>query len=410
MKFNFSQAFTQEGFGDITNYSFLELGFIYLKYASNPEIKLKKVIKDVEKLRKEASKILRLLDKKSRSGVETEMLTSSLSKISEKFYPLVEKLYLEKSGDRITFHIKKTFGLKKVDMSLLAHPSLHNILALWKKVNKPYKQLTFELLQQFFNSQCYPKENIPHAYPWNLLQNQAWLKQYGHKFWLKKFTKVYKLSKEDIQETNVKERLQHHLQDAQGIIQRMGLKVEELSIENIEAVYKQATKEKKDPSLLADLKTQVSAIKSLGGQEQAQQRFEGKITIEPEFDPLEILQMGNYVAGSCLALDGINPWSAVVNATEVNKRVLWARDMNDNIIARVLIAVDNDRNIVTFPTYYATNLKLEKFFDDYIIELSKKCGYGINGNSNKVQSLLNTKWYTDRARFIGNVNRLRRTG
>ena len=154
-------------------------------------------------------------------------------------------------------------------------------------------------------------------------------------------------------------------------------------------------KTKYDETLVLDLKTQMNSLKSLKGQELAAEKSGQKITIQPEFNPLEILQMGNYVAGSCLATDGANNWSAVVNATEINKRVLWAKDVAGTILARLLIAVDENNKILKFRIYYATNIDLTRYFNDYLRELAKKCGFGINGNVNNVKLIVAEEWYKD---------------
>src|SRR5262249_44442000 len=46
----------------------------------------------------------------------------------------------------------------------------------------------------------------------------------------------------------------------------------------------------------------------------------GRIKIEMEKDPLEVLRMGTYV-GSCLGLGGCNAYSAAANVLDINKQV-----------------------------------------------------------------------------------------
>ena len=105
--------------------------------------------------------------------------------------------------------------------------------------------------------------------------------------------------------------------------------------------------------------------------------------------------MGNYITGSCLNINGANYWSVIINASEVNKRVLWAKDEYGNIIGRLLIAIDDKNRLLRFPIYYATNISLDRFFNDYLITLAKKCKLGVNGISGDVKRIYDAGWYTD---------------
>ena len=85
-----------------------------------------------------------------------------------------------------------------------------------------------------------------------------------------------------------------------------------------------------------------------------------------------------------------------LHEVEINKRVLWAKNSKGKVLGRVLIAVDKNKNIVHFPIYYATSLKLDRFFADYVKELAKKCGFGINGYRGYVENLVVGHMNTDR--------------
>src|SRR5262249_23566203 len=54
--------------------------------------------------------------------------------------------------------------------------------------------------------------------------------------------------------------------------------------------------------------------------------YEGAIELSVESDPFEILFMGEYGFASCLSLRGINAWSAVSNAIDVDKTIVWAKE------------------------------------------------------------------------------------
>ena len=69
--------------------------------------------------------------------------------------------------------------------------------------------------------------------------------------------------------------------------------------------------------------------------------------IRLEQDPLEVLKMGTYV-GSCLGLGGGLTYSAAAALLDVNKQVLYARDEQGTVIARQLVAISDDNQLVPF--------------------------------------------------------------
>ncbi len=400
-----------EGFEDISQYSFVDFVYIYLRYAQDPELKLKKLKKSLMKLQKEREKCLRLIANKKDltelNDMNKRKLKSTLQSIGQMFFEPLLALYSESSYERFEKHLEEAFKVKIENIKdKVNNENFQNALIILKKLERlgylkdVYSQC-YQLIQNYLTNGTYPlMRNILNSFPWNLPKNLGWCKKrLMNKWWYKDFRKKYTISSEEIKETNIEERINHHLTDAKRIAEQLKLRVGELTIENIEAIYRKiaAKKDKYDLGLIADLKTQVDALRSLRGQELAAQKTGKKIIIQSEFDPLEVLQMGNHVAGSCLATEGSNFWSAVVNAVEVNKRILWAKDVRGTILGRVLIAVDENNNVVRFATYYATNVLLDRFFDEYIKELSKKCGFGINGDASKVKKILCEQWYDDGA-------------
>ena len=71
-----------------------------------------------------------------------------------------------------------------------------------------------------------------------------------------------------------------------------------------------------------------------------------------ETDPLKVLQMGN-LFDTCLSVGGINAHSAVANAVEVNKRVLYMRNHKGDIVGRKLIVLTRRGEILPFTSYGA---------------------------------------------------------
>ena len=72
-----------------------------------------------------------------------------------------------------------------------------------------------------------------------------------------------------------------------------------------------------------------------------------------EDDPLEVLRMG-IPFDTCLALpSGFNADSTVLNAVDINKRVLYVRDARGSVVARKLIAVAADFTLLGYRLYQA---------------------------------------------------------
>jgi hypothetical protein len=266
------------------------------------------------------------------------------------------------------------------------------------------------LIQHYLSEQTVPFKEPADAYPWILPANKEWLARHSTR-WQELFIEEYSVSQESMEGDNTEDRIRHHIEVAQRILgklniatllQEKGIDIGKLSIPGLEQIYRELTLRenagKYDETLLKNLRTQRDALRDLQGERK--KREAKKITIVPEFDPLEILQMGNRVSGSCLSVDGSNKWSAIVNAMEVNKRVLWAKDESQNIIGRLLIAVDDSDQIVKFEIYYATHMKLNTYFDDYIRKLAERCNLGLNGKAKNVSNLVAKRWYRDPERNV----------
>jgi hypothetical protein len=77
---------------------------------------------------------------------------------------------------------------------------------------------------------------------------------------------------------------------------------------------------------------------------------DGEVRIHVETDPLEALKLGTYV-GSCLGLGGELQCSAAANVLDINKRVLYARNLDGRVIGRQLVAYSEAEELVCFWVY-----------------------------------------------------------
>jgi len=122
--------------------------------------------------------------------------------------------------------------------------------------------------------------------------------------------------------------------------------------------------------------------------------YEGTIHLSVETDPFEILFMGEYGFASCLSLRGSNAWSAVSNAIDIDKAIVWAREPGGNVVGRRLLALTPD-GILVFRTYTNRHgLALDRVFDEFVEQLARHCGTRIT-RAGRAGPLLSDRWYDD---------------
>ena len=122
--------------------------------------------------------------------------------------------------------------------------------------------------------------------------------------------------------------------------------------------------------------------------------FEGRILLTVETDPFEILFMGEYGFASCLSLRGSNAWSAVSNAIDIDKVILWAREPGGNVVGRRLLALTPE-GVLTFRTYTNRHgLALDKAFDEFVESYAAHCGVRVTHQGHS-GPLLSDRWYDD---------------
>lgn len=113
-----------------------------------------------------------------------------------------------------------------------------------------------------------------------------------------------------------------------------------------------------------------------------------------ESDPVEILRMGQYF-GTCLSPGDINFYSAVANAIDVNKQVLYARDGRGKVVGRCLLALGDSGAIVTFHAYGTTDeFRFDRLVADFVSDLARDMGTCI-ANNDHISALVGGSWYDD---------------
>jgi hypothetical protein len=189
-------------------------------------------------------------------------------------------------------------------------------------------------------------------------------------------------------------RVEHDLEQTRALFAR--LKVEEME----KAGYKELREKfleirptAKDPALVEEIGNNLERIR-IALQQEDESDYEGKIALEVETDPFQVLFMGEYGFASCLSLRGANVWSAVSNAIDIDKAVVWARDPSGNIVGRRLIAL-TPHGVVSYRTYTNRHgLSLDGFFEKFLDAYAEHCGTKVTHRVSP-GPLLSDDWYDD---------------
>jgi hypothetical protein len=145
-----------------------------------------------------------------------------------------------------------------------------------------------------------------------------------------------------------------------------------------------------------------------GLERQLQANDNREVVIRIEQDPLEVLKMGTYV-GSCLGLGGGFSYSAAAALLDVNKQVLYARDEQGTVIARQLIAISDDNQLVPFSVYpQSAPSSLQLAFDRYDTDLASALGISRVDptQSYDIENVLSHEWWDDGAWDPGALRRV----
>ncbi len=326
-------------------------------------------------------------------------IISTLIKIQNVFAENMQEYFEKVIHKKIHIKFKKEFGLSKdFDDSLLNE----NLFELYKMYSSTTinKKHAFELIQRYLNGEVYTWNwDILQTYPYNRSENRKFLKRrfwWRKDKWLSRNEKVYDIEEEggvEEKTDNIPERISHHLKVANEKFEILEIKDEKWNLAQFKTHWKLIdyfdtklkTQEDKYRGYhtFADLAFQIKAIKDLLKTKRAKKV--SKIKIYHELEPLKIAMMWNWVDNSCLSYYSSvwNYWSAITNALEVNKWVFYIEDEHGNVIARVLVWIDDEGGIDVHPMYFKWNIgiDLNRYFNEYIEDLITKMWHK------------NLKWY-----------------
>ena len=122
--------------------------------------------------------------------------------------------------------------------------------------------------------------------------------------------------------------------------------------------------------------------------------------LHTEERPLEVLPMG-IPFDTCLSLHGgMNAPSAILNALDVNKRVIYLRNASGAIVARKLVAVSRDDTLVGFRVYSAlpvsSRYAVEAAVDGLAASIAERAGLPL-ALGGEIDRLHDGFWYDDGA-------------
>lgn len=124
----------------------------------------------------------------------------------------------------------------------------------------------------------------------------------------------------------------------------------------------------------------------------------GRLTLVLEDDPLEILRMGEHY-NTCLSPGAVNYFAAVMNAADVNKRVIYGRTDAGQVLARCLIGLTDTGGIVTFNCYSHGRLGTAAEVAAFIAELAARMGAVVVPRG-EIRPLATGRWYDDGPRDL----------
>jgi len=122
-----------------------------------------------------------------------------------------------------------------------------------------------------------------------------------------------------------------------------------------------------------------------------------RITMEQK--PLEVLKLGTYM-GTCLGLGGIMTDSAIAIVLDVNKQVLYARDEKGTVLARQLLAISKEDELVAFEVYpLSISSDIKALFLMYDNRFAEALGIKLFSGDGEyyIEHILSQDWWDDRA-------------
>ncbi len=210
--------------------------------------------------------------------------------------------------------------------------------------------------------------------------------------WLAHKKKEYEVEVNDDYFSSQEKAQKDQLDEINKHFEELGFRIAIDNIEEIEKIFLGLGKEI-SADIKKDIKNHIQAYKSLFGIEQS--KLPKKIILETEENPLEVIQMGEKVVGSCLKIRGGHEESAVCNAADINKKIIWAKNEKGEVLGRVLVGITKEGELASFRVFNNDpRIDLEKCYKDFISELAEDIKTKVTV-SGKIEQLVGENWYDD---------------
>jgi len=301
---------------------------------------------------------------------------------------------------------------QKIDIKKLEDEKFIEAFKMFIDTNINKKQL-WKILYKYL---IWEFEKLEKSNQYNTKNNIEWIKnnlsKEQTKIWLWKNEKKYDIennNEDNLNENNIQIKLDDHLEISIKKIIEFNKKYKKDFDINfnktsnlVNYFYKIINKEREelckiDENLFFDLELQIKSINNLFISRKSK-KIE-YISISRELNPLDSLMMWNWVEWSCLSFYSSvkNYYSAISNTIDINKGVYYIKDHNDNILARVLLAIDENNKIMRFKMYFSwnTNIDLNFYFNKYYLDLANNIWLTKNWNQTNLKLLESEKWYPD---------------
>jgi len=119
-----------------------------------------------------------------------------------------------------------------------------------------------------------------------------------------------------------------------------------------------------------------------------------RLRLALEEDPIEVLAMGAHF-DTCLSPGAFNFFSALVNAVDINKRVLYARTSRGAVAGRCLLALTGNGGLLAFHPYaHDTGAGFDDMVRAFARDLAARM-HTVIVPSGEVPTLLASRWYDD---------------
>lgn len=123
------------------------------------------------------------------------------------------------------------------------------------------------------------------------------------------------------------------------------------------------------------------------------------VTVALADDPIDVMRMGAPFK-TCLSPGDFNFFAAVVNAADVNKRVLFARREDGQVHGRCLLALSDRGEVVTYVPYcHEADSGFEDIVAESANEMARRLGTRVS-TAGAIAPLLAKTWYADPARDL----------